>query len=138
MNQSATLKSLPGPEDITRVELPNGIAVLTRSNFESASVVISGYLPGGCLFDPLEKLGLAHYTAAALMRGTQARDFQEIFEALESSGTGRGSAALAGIALGGAAPAEFPGRTGGAPARADADRPGDARAGYCRPGRDGF
>jgi zinc protease len=107
MNQSATLKSLPGPEDITRVELPNGIAVLTRSNFESASVVISGYLPGGCLFDPLEKLGLAHYTAAALMRGTQARDFQEIFEALESSGASLGfGASVHNVSFGGRALAE--------------------------------
>jgi zinc protease len=82
----ANLKSLPGPEDITRVELPNGITVLTRSNFESASAVLAGYLPGGSLFDPLEKLGVAHFTALALMRGTQRRSFQEIYDALESAG----------------------------------------------------
>ena len=86
LNQTAHLKSLPGPEDITRVELPNGITLLARSNFASPSVVISGYLPGGSLFDPPEKLGLAHFTSLALMRGTQRRQFQEVFEALESAG----------------------------------------------------
>ena len=37
------LNSLPGPEDIDRQILPNGITVLTRSNFNSPSVVIAGY-----------------------------------------------------------------------------------------------
>jgi zinc protease len=86
LNQTAHLKSLPGPEDITRVELPNGITLLARSNFASPSVVISGYLPGGSLFDPPDKLGLAHFTSLALLRGTQRRLFQEVFEALESAG----------------------------------------------------
>ena len=35
--------SLPGPDDITREILSNGITVLTRSNFNSPSVVIGGY-----------------------------------------------------------------------------------------------
>ncbi|MFZ6027705.1 MAG: M16 family metallopeptidase [Chloroflexota bacterium] len=78
--------ALPGPDDIRRVELPNGIVVLARANFNSPSVVISGYLPAGSLFDPVEKLGLANFTAAALMRGTQRRDFQQIYDALESCG----------------------------------------------------
>ncbi len=78
--------SLPGPDDITRVELPNGIAVLARSNYNSPSVNVSGYLHVGGLFDPDEKLGLADYVSAALMRGTEKRDFQEIYQALESVG----------------------------------------------------
>jgi zinc protease len=83
-------KSLPGPEDITRTVLPNGITVLTRANFNSPSVVISGYLACGSIFDPLEKLGLAHFTAQSLMRGTRQRTFQEIYDALESSGASLG------------------------------------------------
>ncbi|MBT3390158.1 MAG: insulinase family protein [Chloroflexi bacterium] len=78
--------SLPGPDDITRAELPNGITVLARSNFNSPSVTINGYLDVGALFDSDEKLGLADFTAAALMRGTQQRDFQGIYNALESVG----------------------------------------------------
>jgi zinc protease len=77
---------LPGPEDITRVELENGIVVLSRADFNSASVAISGYLHAGALLDPDEKLGLAGFTAACLMRGTQRRSFQEIYDALESVG----------------------------------------------------
>jgi zinc protease len=83
-------KSLPGPEDITRVELPNGITILTRSNFDSPSVVVTGYLDAGTSLDPDDKLGLAHFTAASLMRGTQKHPFQEIYNKLESAGASLG------------------------------------------------
>ncbi len=79
-------QSLPGPEDITCLTLPNGISVLARANFNSPSVVIGGYLSCGSLFDTEEKLGLADFTALGLMRGTESRDFQQIFDALESAG----------------------------------------------------
>ncbi len=82
--------NLPGPEDIHRQVLPNGIVVLCRSNFNSPSVVISGYIQAGSLFDSDEKLGLADFTARALMRGTEKRDFQQIFDALESCGASLG------------------------------------------------
>ena len=84
------LNSLPGPDDIYREVLPNGIIVLTRSNFNSPSVVVSGYFEAGALFDPDEKLGLAEYTVAALMRGTKNRSFDEIYNALESVGASLG------------------------------------------------
>jgi len=77
--------ALPGADDITRAELANGIIVLSRANFNSPSIVISGYFPAGALFDPDEKLGLADFTAAALLRGTSQRSFQEIYDALESA-----------------------------------------------------
>jgi len=81
-----SLHSLPGPDDIRREVLPNGIVVLCRANFNSPSVVINGYVNAGSLFDPDEKLGLADFTASALMRGTEARDFQQIYDAIESIG----------------------------------------------------
>lgn len=84
------VSSLPGPHDITRKVLPNGITLLARSNFNSASVVLSGYIGAGSLFDPPDKLGLAHFTSLALMRGTQTRDFQTIFDQLESAGASLG------------------------------------------------
>jgi zinc protease len=87
---NSVLHSLPGSDDIKRVELPNGIVVLVRSNFNSPSVVINGFLKAGSLFEPDEKLGLAGFTASALMRGTQERDFQSIYESLESVGAGLG------------------------------------------------
>ena len=84
------LNSLPGPNDIYREVLPNGITVLARSNFNSPSVVVSGFFGAGALFDPDEKLGLAEYTVLSLMRGTRKRSFDEIYNALESIGAGLG------------------------------------------------
>jgi zinc protease len=78
--------SLPGSDDITRHELPNGIVLLVRSNFNSPSVVVNGYLIAGSLFDEDAKLGLAGFTADTLMRGTTQRSFHEIYDALESAG----------------------------------------------------
>ena len=99
--------SIPGPDDITRVELPNGIIVLARANFHSPSVVVSGSLPGGSLFDPAEKLGLANFTAAALMRGTARYDHQKLFDALESVGASLGFSGRAHtVGFGGRALAE--------------------------------
>jgi zinc protease len=84
------VNSLPGPADIHREVLPNGITVLARSNFNSPSVVVAGYFDAGALFDPDEKLGLAEYTVLSLMRGTMSRTFDEIYHALESVGAGLG------------------------------------------------
>ena len=84
------LNSLPGPNDVYREVLPNGITVLSRSNFNSPSVIISGFFEAGALFDPDEKLGLAEYTVLSLMRGTKKRSFDEIYNALESVGAGLG------------------------------------------------
>jgi zinc protease len=78
--------SLPGPDDITRALLPNGITILARTNFNSPSVVVGGYLSCGSLFDTDEKLGLADFTANGLLRGSEKRDFQKIFDELESAG----------------------------------------------------
>ena len=87
---ASVVHSLPGADDIHRVELPNGIVVLARANFNSPSVVISGYLSVGGLLDPNEKLGLAEFVSSALMHGTKKRDFQKIYDELESVGAGFG------------------------------------------------
>lgn len=86
----SNLGSLPGPDDTTRVELPNGITVLARENFNSPSVIVSGSITAGSLFDSNDKLGLANFTALALMRGTVKRDFQSIYDSLESAGANFG------------------------------------------------
>lgn len=87
------LNSLPGPHDIHRKVLANGVTILTRENFQSPSVVMSGLLGAGSLFDPLDKLGMAYFTSMALMRGTAAMDFQTIYDRLESVGASLGFAA---------------------------------------------
>jgi zinc protease len=84
------VNSLPGPDDIYREVLPNGITILSRSNFNSPSVVVTGFFEAGALFDPDDKLGLSEYTSLSLMRGTRNRTFDEIYNALESVGAGLG------------------------------------------------
>jgi zinc protease len=83
-------ESLPGPQDITRTELENGIVLLVRPNHNSLSVAISGFLQAGSLYDPESKLGLADFTASTLMRGTTSRSFNEIYHELESMGASLG------------------------------------------------
>lgn len=78
--------SFPGMDDITRIELANGIVVLSRLNPNSPSVVINGYVHTGSLFDPDEFLGLADFTSAALLRGSARHNFQETYDLLESAG----------------------------------------------------
>lgn len=90
MPKRTIIPSLPGPDDIHREILPNGITVLCRANFNSPSVVVSGYFASGSLFEPDEKLGLADFVCSALMRGTEKRDMQQIYDALESAGASFG------------------------------------------------
>lgn len=82
--------ALPGPDNIYREVLPNGITVVTRSNFNSPSVVVAGYFDAGALFDPDEKLGLADFVTSALMRGTKKRSFDAIYHELEAVGASLG------------------------------------------------
>jgi zinc protease len=91
--KSSSWNSLPGPDNISRTILPNGIVILTRSNFASPSVVVQGYLTSGSLFDPEEKLGLGYFTSQMLMRGTRKRGIHSIFDLLESRGASLGFSA---------------------------------------------
>ena len=107
LNKPAHWKSLPGPADINRTELSNGIVLLTRPNFNTSSVVVSGYLASGSWFDPLEKLGLAYFTAQGLMRGSQRYNHQEIFNLLESAGASLSfGASVRNVSFGGRSLAE--------------------------------
>lgn len=85
------LNSLPGPDTITRRVLGNGIVVLIRENHTSPAVVIDADLRAGALWESPAKAGLAHFTASALMRGTERRAFAEIYEQIESVGASLGT-----------------------------------------------
>jgi zinc protease len=78
--------ALPGPDDILRVELKNGITVLARENFTSPSVIVDGLLRGGGLLEPSEKSGLAAFHGDLMMRGTRQHSFADLFEEIESIG----------------------------------------------------
>lgn len=82
--------SFPSPEDVLQVKLANGITVLARSNFNSPSISMGGYLPAGAIFESDEELGLADFVASSLMRGTQRRSFDAIYNELESTGASMG------------------------------------------------
>jgi zinc protease len=79
---------MPGPATIQRRQLDNGLTILVYENPASASVVLEGLVRSGAMAEPAAKAGMADFTADLLMRGTAARTFDEIFEALESVGAG--------------------------------------------------
>ena len=85
--------TFPGAEDITRAVLPNGIVVLSRANFNSPSVTISGHIETGSIFEPDDKLGLADFTSAMLMRGSQLHTSHEIYDQIEAVGASLGFSA---------------------------------------------
>ncbi|HOU12529.1 MAG TPA: pitrilysin family protein [Anaerolineae bacterium] len=76
--------SLPGPNDIVRQTLPNGLTMLVRENFASPTVVISGYLNAGAADVAVDKIGLASFAADVLERGTHKRSFTQLYEEIES------------------------------------------------------
>lgn len=80
------MQTVPGPQDIVRYELSNGLVALVRENFTSPAVVVSGYLPAGGVAEPGDKAGLAGFTASLLTRGTEKRSFEEINETVEGVG----------------------------------------------------
>ncbi|MCA2000291.1 MAG: insulinase family protein, partial [Chloroflexi bacterium] len=90
MAKRQRLHSLPGPEDIFRAALSNGVVLLARANFNSPSVSVSGYLPAGSIFESDDKLGLADFVSSCLMRGTRTRSFDSIYNELESVGASLG------------------------------------------------
>lgn len=79
-------RSLPGPENIVRRQLANGMVVLARENFASPSVVVAGNLIAGSVGEPPAQAGLADMATSALMRGTQTRSFDQIHQSIESIG----------------------------------------------------
>lgn len=85
-----TSSSLPSPENVYQASLSNGITVLVRSNFNSPSVNMGGYLPVGAIFESDEKLGLADFASSMLMRGTHNRTFDAIYNELETTGASMG------------------------------------------------
>lgn len=81
------LENLPGPNNINRSTLPNGITILVKENRQSPSVVIDAFLHAGSIYEPNSKAGLANFVANMLMRGTTNASFEKIHEDLESVGT---------------------------------------------------
>jgi zinc protease len=81
-----TKQSFPGPNDITRVVLDNGIVVLVRENHAAPVTVLEGHLPVGAIHDPHDKIGLSSFVTAMLTRGSANYAFDAFNEAIESIG----------------------------------------------------
>jgi zinc protease len=78
--------AVPCAANIVRETLPNGITILIYENHSAQSVVLSGVIGGGGIYDSEATSGLASLTASALMRGAEGRDFDAIHEQLENIG----------------------------------------------------
>ncbi len=85
MNQTIQ-SSFPTSDNITRVELDNGMIILAYENMAVKSVNIMGSIHAGSIYEPVEKNGLASFVASTLMTGTASRDFDQIHSELEDIG----------------------------------------------------
>lgn len=85
-----SLNALPSSDDITREVIPNGIVVLTRTNFNNPTLSIKGFLHSGSLLDPQDQKGLSYLTASNLMSGTATLDMQDLYQQIESVGASLG------------------------------------------------
>ncbi len=70
----------------TRHVLPNGMVALIQRNPSSPTVSVRGEVRVGAVNEPAAKTGLAVFTGAALIRGTQRRSFQQIVTDTEERG----------------------------------------------------
>jgi zinc protease len=66
--------------------LANGLRVVVIEQHETPSLSLQLLLPGGKVYAPPAKAGLADATAALLREGTQTRSTQQIAEAIDSVG----------------------------------------------------
>jgi len=90
MTTSQSKNSLPGPDNVTRVVLDNGITVLVRENHAAPVAVIEGCLPAGALHDRAGKTGLSSFVTSMLTRGSAHYDFDTFNETIESIGASLG------------------------------------------------
>lgn len=77
---------MPGPENVTRAVLDNGMVVLVRENHTAPVVVIDGYLPSGSIYEPAEQAGLAAFVASMVTHGSEHYDFDRFNETVEGIG----------------------------------------------------
>ncbi len=78
--------SLPGPHNIHTGQLSNGLRVWVYENFESQTVILDGYAPGGIVDEGPDNPGLASITATMLRRGTAHHAYDALNEAAENLG----------------------------------------------------
>lgn len=85
--------AMPGPHDVTRVTLDNGMVVLIRENHAAPVVVVEGFLRAGSIHEPADRAGLASFVASMVTRGSAAYDFDAFNETVEGVGASLGVSA---------------------------------------------
>ncbi len=78
--------AIPGSHNIITGELSNGLRVWVYENFETQTVSLQAYTPGGSINETPEQAGLAELTAIMLRRGTLKRDFDTLNKIIEAVG----------------------------------------------------
>ena len=73
--------------------LPNGLRVVAVVQHEQPAVTMRLLVRAGSASDPLNKLGLAHLTAAVLDQGTTTRSAQQIADSIDFIGGAEGTGA---------------------------------------------
>jgi zinc protease len=70
----------------TRRVLANGARVIARRSRTSPAVTFNVALRAGSLYDPSERLGLAHFLSRVIDRGTENRTAEQIADELDNAG----------------------------------------------------
>lgn len=70
--------------------LPNGMVLVGEPSDAFESVAFSLLIPGGCQYDPTDRLGLASLTCEMMLRGAGDRDSRAFINDLDSLGVERG------------------------------------------------
>ena len=83
----------PGTKTIHRHLLPNGLTILVFENPITDSIVVEGLIRAGALVETRSNAGRASFTTEMLMRGTNKRSFEKIYEDIESVGASLGFSA---------------------------------------------
>jgi zinc protease len=78
--------AIPGPHNIIIDELSNGLRVWVYENFESQTISLQGYVPGGSINESPQQTGLANLTALMLRRGAGGRSYDMLNEIIEAVG----------------------------------------------------
>ena len=78
--------TLPSAHNVTRTRLDNGMTVLVYENHNVQSVVVTGSLRAGAIYEDTALGGLASMTAGALLRGTANYTFDNLHTTLEDIG----------------------------------------------------
>lgn len=76
-----------------RDRLDNGAVVIVKETRTTAAVTISASVQAGSIYEPDDRLGLAHFLSRVIDRGTARRSADEIGEALDFRGVSLSNAA---------------------------------------------